>query len=304
VIYANGLSLESRGAARLVRRPVVHKVVGDLAWERARNRGWFHGTLEAYQAASKTPNLRLLDAWRRTSLRDAAAVVTPSAYFAGIIASWGVPRSRIRVVHNALPHEPPAIVPIALPSFEGATLMTICRLLPYKGVDGLLEAVAALDRVRLVVVGDGPSRAALETQAHARSLGDRVVWTGARSAGEIQALLGAADGFVLNSSVENLPHVVLEAMRAGVPVIATAVGGVPELVIDGVTGRLVPAGDTSALVHAVAGLINSPSEGRRMAAAARARVRTEFHEDAMIDRTAGVLAEAAEQGRRAGTVGM
>jgi glycosyltransferase involved in cell wall biosynthesis len=293
-LYANGLNLESHCAGSLLGVPVVHKIVGDLAWERARNRGWFDGTLDDYQRARKDLRLKLLDERRSLPLRRAAFVVTPSTYLGNTIAGWGVPQTAIRIVRNALPRRVPDPIPVLVPSFDGRTILTICRLVPWKGVEGLIDVVAGLQSIRLLVIGDGPSRSTLEAQARSRGIADRVIWLGVKSPGEIQAVFRMADLFVLNSSYEGLPHVILEAMRARVPVVATAAGGTPEVVVDGLTGRLVPTGSVEALRAAIAGVLACPDAARAMAARALHHLEERFGYTTMVDETERALLEAVE----------
>jgi glycosyltransferase involved in cell wall biosynthesis len=299
VVYANGLNVESRCAAGLLGLPVVYKIVGDLAWERARNRGWFDGPLEAYQTASKGIRLQLLDMRRTMPLRSAAAIIAPSVYLQRIVEGWGIPARLIHVVYNALPSDPPTPTALSLPPSNGATIVTIGRLVPWKGIDRLVDVITQTPRLRLVVVGEGPCRGSLEAYAKSHGVADRVLWMGARSAGEIETILRGADVFVLNSAYEGLPHTVLEAMRAGVPVVATAVGGTPELVTDGITGRLVPYGDVTALREALTTLIDSPAQAGQIVANARRQIETRFRHTTMVDQTERVLLAAASEGRHA-----
>jgi len=296
-VLVNGLRLEAMLGARLSGAPAVHKVVGDQAWERARNRGWFAGTLDEYQAASKGPWLRLLDWLRAFPLRGAARVIVPSRYLGNVVAGWGFPAARTSLVYNAV--EPPAAVsgapadPPSLPPFDGPTVVTVCRLVPWKGVDGVLQSLPELPGVRLAVVGDGPLRAELERLAGALGVAERVVFTGGVSSAGVRALLRQAEVFVLNSSYEGLPHVVLEAMAEGVPVVATDAGGTGELVEDGVTGRLVPVGDRAALVAAVGALLRDPAAAAALRDGARRALESRFSYAAMVDETERLLARAA-----------
>ncbi len=295
VIYANGLSLEAQCAGELRSTPVVHKVVGDWAWERARNRGWYQGTVDEYQIARKGMRLRLLDRLRTAPLRRAAGVIAPSKYLSRMVTSWGIEPPLVTVVYNALPPSPPMASNVPLPRFSGRTLMTVCRLVPWKGVEGLLRLIREHADWRLVVIGSGPLRAALERHAVALGVGDRVCWMGQRAPAEVQALLSAADVFVLNSSYEGLPHVVLEAMRARVPVVATAAGGTPEVVNHGRTGLLVPPGDFDALDAAVAAIVSSPSTSQRLVANALAWTQEQFGFETMVSETERALEAAVRR---------
>ncbi|MFL5540230.1 MAG: glycosyltransferase family 4 protein [Longimicrobiaceae bacterium] len=295
VVLVNGLALEALLATGRRGVPRVHKVVGDTAWERARNRGWFTGTLDDYQrGGEKRRLLRLLDWMRTLPLRSAARVVVPSAYLRGIVAGWGVPAERTALVYNAVEETlagPPGEAPA--PRDPAPTVVTVCRLVPWKGVDGLIRAVAGLSGVRLVVVGDGPQRGALEALAEACGLAGRVRFTGTLSAREVRRELGRADVFVLNSSYEGLPHVVLEAMAERVPVVATAAGGTGELVRHGDTGLLVPVGDEEALRGAIRRLLDDPRLREALREGALRRMHAEFSLAHMVEATERILRESA-----------
>jgi glycosyltransferase involved in cell wall biosynthesis len=159
----------------------------------------------------------------------------------------------------------------------GAALRAVClsRLVPEKGVDGLVEAALLLAErhrpIDLVLAGAGPDREALRARlqaspaaaAHARLLDGY-------EPEELDDVLAAADVAVLPSRTEGLPVSIVEAFARGVPVVATAVGGTPELVADGVNGRLVPAGDAAALADVLDALAADPGEVARLSAGAAA----------------------------------
>jgi glycosyltransferase involved in cell wall biosynthesis len=173
---------------------------------------------------------------------------------------------------------------------------TLARLAPQKGVEYLLQAAAVLrDRehpVALVIAGDGPLRAPLEKTA--RALGVDARFLGYRP--DAAGLLSLFDVFVLPSVTEGLPLVVLEAMAAGCPVVAAGVGGVPEAVEDGRTGRLVPARDPEALAQALASVLRDRARAQAMAAAAGRRVSELFTREQMVQRTLAVYREALAAG--------
>jgi len=292
-VLVNGLALEALLATGRRGVPRVHKVVGDLAWERARNRGWFGGTLDEYQAAKKPRRLRLLDWMRALPLHSAARVIVPSAYLGGIVRGWKVPAERMALVYNAVEDAAAGAAGGDPPRAPAPTVVTVCRLVPWKGVEGLIRVVASLPGVELVVVGDGPLRGALEALAEERGVAGRVRFTGTLPAREVRRELRRADVFVLNSSYEGLPHVVLEAMAERVPVVATAAGGTGELVRDGETGLLVPVGDDDALRGAIRRLLDDAPLREALAAGALARMRDEFSLAAMVETTERILREAA-----------
>jgi glycosyltransferase involved in cell wall biosynthesis len=156
------------------------------------------------------------------------------------------------------------------------------RLSREKGFGVLLEAAAGLCRAHpglgVAVFGEGALRGDLEGRIAGLGLTGRVVLPGFRT--DLDALIPAADVFVLPSFTEGLPNVVLEASAAGVPVVATAVGGTPEVVADGETGSLVPPGDPAALAAKIDALLRDPALRSRMGDAGRKRMRDVFTFDA------------------------
>ncbi|MEL6792710.1 MAG: glycosyltransferase, partial [Pseudomonadota bacterium] len=159
-------------------------------------------------------------------------------------------------------------------------LIFVGRLAAVKGV---LIALEALARVRadhpdatLTLVGDGVERARIEARIADMGLTDVVRLTGYLSQSDVAAELARSDVFVLPSFAEGVPVVLMEAMATGLPVVATRVAGIPELVEDGVSGRVVAPGDAEALADAIAEILSDPDRPEIMGAAGRVRVREEF----------------------------
>jgi len=172
---------------------------------------------------------------------------------------------------------------------DGNHLLFVGRLAAVKGVPLLLEALAQarqnLPDLRLTLVGDGPDRTALMAQTRAMNLGDAVDFAGYRSQSEVAALLAYSDCLVLPSFAEGVPVVLMEAMAARLPVIASRVGGTAELVEDGVSGHLIAPGDAGALHNAILAVMTGPDRAA-MGQAGRARVAAEFDINAEAARLA------------------
>lgn len=165
------------------------------------------------------------------------------------------------------------------------------RLNQVKDLGTMLEAFAVLATTgpiptRLYFVGDGPERAALEARRDALGLGERVTFLGARS--DVSEVLMAADAFVMSSKSEGLPMALLEAMAAGVPCIATAVGGIPDLFGDS-RGLSVPAQDAAALAEAMAEIARSHELRQRLVANAAANIARNYALDAIANRYLDLL---------------
>ncbi len=162
-------------------------------------------------------------------------------------------------------------------------VLFVGRITPVKGVPLLLEAfVAVRERhpdARLTIVGDGAKRADAEQQARALGLGDIVTFAGYKTQAEVAELLETSDLLVLPSFAEGVPVVLMEAMASRIPVIASRVAGVQELVRDGETGYTVPPGDVATLSDRISHLLADPDLCRRMGEAGRAVVEAEFNLD-------------------------
>ena len=227
------------------------------------------------------------------------AIIAVSEDLARELEEKGVDRSKIRVVYNGVGEEFRPLTKEAsrqkleLPRTPFIVLF-LGLLAPVKGVEVLLQAVEMLADPDLlcVLVGDGPLRAALQQQACAKGLAGRVRFAGQRPREEIIDWLNAADLLALPSYAEGRPNVVLEAMACGRPVVASRVGGVPELVSDGVTGRLVAAGDSAELTAAIRDLMSDSDRLLAMGRAAGERVESSgWTWEAAAAATAEVYAE-------------
>lgn len=196
-------------------------------------------------------------------------------------------RSRLRLIRGGVDVE---AIRTAEPIGRGALgipagdplLLWVGRLDPIKGLDVLIAAIALLARTRPVqvaIVGEGPYRAELEALAASAGLADRLHLLGRRD--DVPRLLKTADVFVFPSRTEGLPNAILEAMAAGVPVVATDVPGCRDLVIHERSGLLVPVDDAAALADEVDRLLTNPDLAARLARAALADVSRNF----MLDRT-------------------
>ena len=266
VIYATATYAAAAAASAAARRPLVAKLVSDPAYERAWRYGLFRGTLEEFQSAGG-PRLLALKRLRVTSLRRARRIVVPSRYLADVAAGWGLGRP-IEVLVNPAP-PPTDVVP---DQFAPGTFVYVGRLASQKGLPVALAALVEVPAARLLVVGDGPERGALEARVRELALGDRVTFAGSRSRDEVLRALAGSRAAVLPSLWENLPHAAVEALSVGAPVVATAVGGVPEVIHDDENGLLVPPGDVAALAAALQRMLSDDQLRDRLAAGAKPSV--------------------------------
>jgi glycosyltransferase involved in cell wall biosynthesis len=291
VLYVNGLYLEAVVANWWLRKPMIQKIVGDCAWECATNKGRVKDTFETFQKRKYDLKLESLKALRSFFVRGADSVIVPSQFLARAVANWGVSQAKIVVVYNAI--ELPSPTLSSIPLATRFKIVTVGRLVPWKQIDHLIEAIRECEDTGLVIVGDGPERARLESLVETNRVTDRVYFAGQRSKAETFALMAGCDLFVLNSSYEGFPHGVLEAMSAGLPVVATAVGGTPELVRDGENGLLISPNANGELSKTLLKLVTSSDERHRLAAGAR-KTTQRFQRSAMVESTEAALRQLGQ----------
>ncbi len=187
---------------------------------------------------------------------------------------------------------------IGIPDDGRVLIGGVGRLAEAKGFDFLLEAVALLagepTGPSLALAGEGPLRGSLVDRADKLGIADRVHFLGFHR--DVRPVFEALDVFVLSSESEAMPYAVLEAMAMGLPVVGTSVGGVPEIIVEGVTGSLVPSRDPQALAGALRPLLASPELRSRMGAAGRTRVVEHFDEKMTVRRTIEVYRQLASRG--------
>ena len=280
--------------SRLARRPLVVKLVSDEVFERATRSGRYEGTLDEFQRIGGA-RTRFLRQTRTAALRRARHVFCPSAYLRDVALGWGLVQEHVSVLPNPAPPIPelPARDELrAELQLEGHVLAFAGRLGPQKALGIALEAVAVVPEVTLVIAGDGPERAALEARAFELGLEGRARFLGSISRERVLRLFRAADASVLSSAWENFPHTVVEALAVGCPVIATAVGGVPEVVREGENGLLVPPNDAAALAAAIRRFFDNDELRRRLAEAAPQSVAA-CTEEAVFTRIEAELTRAA-----------
>jgi glycosyltransferase involved in cell wall biosynthesis len=300
VIYAldaASVGVPAMLAAKFARKPLAVKIVGDYAWEQGKQRFGIDTTLDEFVRAKRTPFPLNAFKWIQTKVaRSAKRVIVPSAYLRGIVETWGIPQEKMTVIHNAIRAEAGAAVPPAVAQLPRPLVVSIGRLVPWKGFTELIEAVA-LGRdhgiaASLAIVGEGPDRAILQAHANAR-LGSDFVCTSALPHEQAFAVLCAADIFVLDSLYEGLSHTLVEACAAGVCIIASDIGGNREVIRHEDNGLLVPPGNIRALAQALERVLQDAPLRARLAASAKASAK-DFSVDRMIESIAALLQGVAK----------
>jgi glycosyltransferase involved in cell wall biosynthesis len=248
---------------------------------------------------------------RRLSLSHRVATACVARYIAvshsiaqSLRRRFGVPAAKLQVIHNGIPRRPMRRPPRDLRAALGAApgqpiVLSVGRLDRQKGQRFLLEAAALYPGPLYVFAGDGPEHHELQGRARELGVQDRVRFLGFRT--DVADLISVCDLFALPSLYEGLPLALLEALAGGKPVVASAIGGVEEVITHADTGLLVPSGDSRALADAIRTVLTDAALTRRMGKRGRELVEAEFTCDAMVNAVTQVyedlLAQIALYGR-------
>jgi L-malate glycosyltransferase len=238
----------------------------------------------------------------RWKYRQVACFICASEAIRRIVVSDGIPAERTVTVHEGIDLGRVAAAPPAslheelwLPH-EAPLVGNVAALVPHKGQRHLIDAAALVLRqqpdARFVIAGEGELRPSLEQQIRQHHLEKHVRLAGFRT--DILSLHKAFDVFVMSSVTEGLGTSLLDAMACGKPIVATNVGGIPEVVVDGETGLLVPPRDPTAMAAAVVRLLTDQALRERMGQAGLARVRERFSADIMVANTLKVYERSTE----------
>ena len=288
LIYANGIVLESAIAAKISGKPMLQKFVGDVVWEGAHRSGQTSLSLDEFMQTRLSLKLEIKKSIRNWWLRQGTNVVVPSQYLANLLTTFcGVAQDKVRVIYNGV-SMPDGRAKRSLPDPANFRVVTSSRLVRHKCVDGIIRACAMLPNAELTIIGDGPERNALENMASQGPV--RVTFTGQLPRSEALDIMAQHDVFVLNSVYEGLPHVAIEAMSLGLPVIGSAAGGTPEVVHDGRNGFIVPCHDDAAIFNALKSLSGNPELYARCVRHAQATAE-KFTDENMLRQTITLLNE-------------
>ena len=214
--------------------------------------------------------------------RNADKVIVPSQYLKKVVKGWGVQENKINVIYNAVEFK--SIPPILKPTNE-RWLVSVGRLVPWKGMDTLIDIMPSLIRsepaLKLIIIGEGPEQEKLKIKSEKLKIEGQIKMLGRLGHEQTLAYIKAADVFVLNTGYEGLSHVLVETLYLGTPVVTTNVGGNPEVIKNGINGLLTEYNNQTQLKEAILRLLNSQELARQFVLAGRQDL-TKFSQKKMI----------------------
>ncbi len=242
--------------------------------------------------AVRRVDFRLRGGLSRAKYRACDGVIAVSRAIRAVLEQDGLAAGRLRLVHEGVPDRPPlpggkqVLRELGVPA-GSLVVGNVAALVDHKDHATLLQAaelvLTAMPRAAFVILGDGPLRSELEADARSRGLQGRCLFAGFRS--DLDRLIPAFDVFCLSSRMEGLGTSLLDAMCFGRPIVATAAGGIPDAVEDGVTGRLVPPRDADALADALLQLLGDETARSAYGIAGRRAFEGAFTADRMVEAT-------------------
>ena len=269
-------------AAFLLRKRFFVRIAGDYAWEQASES---NGITESPLSFAKkyreySFKVRVLKEVQTEVAKRAEKIIVPSGYMKDVISEWGILRKKIAVIHNSpdpsMPNKDKKTLR-GLLHFSGKLIISAGRLIALKRFSNLIDIVPILKKtypdLKLLIIGEGPEGVSLTRKISKLNLEDSVILTGALQQDVLFGYMQASDVFVLNSIHETFSHNIIESMSLGVPVVATNVGGNPEIIEHNKSGVLVKSGDREALVEAIKKVLEDTAFQKKIIQGAKERVK-------------------------------
>lgn len=283
-------------ACFLKRKKYILKIVGDYAWEQGRQRAGVKDSLDEFQNRQYGWKVELWRFIEGAVAKHARLVITPSAYLKNIVQKWGIREGKIRVIYNAVKEVKTAASRDELRrklKLDSYVILSAGRLVPWKGFELLIDLMPELLKIapdfKLVVAGEGPDKEVLSGKIKNLNLEKSVILTGALPQNTLWEYMMAADIFVLNTGYEGLPHITIEAMQSGLPVVTTKSGGNPEVIKNGETGILTDYNDKKEIKKAILKLYKDREYAQKLALRAKEDIRDRFGRERMVVGVLGAL---------------
>lgn len=289
---------------KLLGKKYILRFAGDSAWETAFAKGWARDYIVDFQKGKYSRRIEALKKRQKKIMRGAVKVITVSRFLASIAEQIGVSRDKIRVIYNSVDFPEESVSEDGVRKIKsqygnGAKIiLTSCRLNPWKGVDDIIKIIPALQTkvgpVNLLVVGEGPELGNWENLAKDLNIVSLVHFLGRMSHQEVMNYFTAANLFILNTHYEGFSHALLDAMKAGVPIVTTEAGGNPELIENGKEGLFVEYKNQSELLKAATRILTDKGLADRLSAAAREKQK-KFTWESVVEGTTRVLKESLHE---------
>ncbi len=295
-LYTSGLV--SLIVKKITRKPLVTRFVGESAWETAITRGWTDDDIVTFQQKKYGWRIELRRKVRNKILENSDKVIVASYFLKDLTQKIGLASKKIKVIYNSVDFfriKPSLSDKEEIKKklkLEGRILLTIARLTRWKGVDMLIEIMPSLikkyGQISLIIIGRGPELDNLEEIKKRLGLGNKVIFTGKVGRQEVVDYLTIADLFLLNTYYEGMSHTLLEAMKAGAPIITTPVGGNLETIKDNETGLLVDYKDKEGWIRAINKVLDNPDLSERFVKNAKNNLKR-FNWDNLVKETIKVF---------------
>ena len=238
IIFVNGLPMESYVANIFLRKKLIRKIVGDWAWERARNKGITEESFDEFQINSHNLHLEIAKFSRGWTATKADLVITPSEHLSNVVNNWGVERENLKVIYNGTK------ISNKLSELKVnekiIKFITVGRLASWKNIDSIIKSMSILKNqnidFELLIVGSGPLESDLKNLVKELELEKQVIFTGQKTATQLADYYKKSEIYIQASGYEGLPHVLLEAINYNLTLISTPIGGSNEVLEDGKNG--------------------------------------------------------------------
>lgn len=295
VIYAQdtvSVGIPTTCANLFLKKKCIVRIPGDQVWEQGVRRFGITGPLEEFPIFSWKwhPYLWVMRSLQHFVVRHADALVVPSKYMERVVHRWPVPSKKVIHIYNGIEEfSDTGNKPVlrGLLRFQGKLLISIGRLVPWKGFSALIRMMPKLKKefpdAKLLIVGGGSLLTELEKEASELGLGDDVIFTGELERDVLLRYIRVADVFILNSRYEGLSHQLLEVMAVGVPAIVTNVGGNPEVIEHERNGYLVNPDDETEILRYASHLLRDANLRGKVVASAKRKVKQFSHERMVLD---------------------
>jgi len=283
---------------KILRKKLVTRFVGDSAWEIALNRGETTDDIMDFQINKYSKIIERRKKIRKNILENSDKVIVVSNFLKKLAMKIGVQEERIKVIYNSIDFldiigDSKVDLKKEL-NITDKVILTNARLTPWKGVDMLIKIMPQLikkyEKIRFIIISEGPERKNLEKLAVDLDVEEHVFFAGRVSRELVVEYLKISDVFVLNTNYEGMSHVLLEAMKVGVPIITTKAGGNPETIKDKETGLLIDYRDKVQWIDAINKILDNPELSEKLVNNAKEDLKR-FNWDNLVQETIKIFEE-------------